>query len=40
MKRSWSEALVEPGGLLHSADVPASRKKAYVRDAVFHFQSH
>ncbi|GAB1741814.1 hypothetical protein NU219Hw_g7221t1 [Hortaea werneckii] len=32
MKRSWSEALVEPGGLLHSADVPVSRKKAYQKN--------
>ncbi|KAI7326578.1 hypothetical protein KC315_g7519 [Hortaea werneckii] len=32
MKRSWSEAIVDPGGLLHSADVPASRKKAYQKN--------
>ncbi|KAI7482380.1 hypothetical protein KC351_g5783 [Hortaea werneckii] len=32
MKRSWSEAVVEPAGLLLSADVPASRKKAYQKN--------
>ncbi|RMY68018.1 hypothetical protein D0863_07392 [Hortaea werneckii] len=32
MKRNWSEALVEPDGLLHSANVPVSRKKVYQKN--------
>ena len=39
MKRNWSEALVEPEGLLLSADVPASRKKAYVGDPTVQFST-
>ncbi|RMZ23288.1 hypothetical protein D0859_12669 [Hortaea werneckii] len=32
MKRNWSEAVTEPDGLLHSSDVPVSRKKAYQKN--------
>ncbi|KAI7208384.1 hypothetical protein KC333_g9159 [Hortaea werneckii] len=32
MKRTWSEAVVDPGGMLDSADVPTPRKKAYQKN--------
>ncbi|RMY83760.1 hypothetical protein D0861_07276 [Hortaea werneckii] len=32
MKRSWSEAVTEPDGPLHAADVRVSRKKAYKKN--------